>query len=408
LSFTYALGPNDEASCCVHPDPHFLSFHGIPYDYQHGCDVVLVNNANIKIHLRLVKYLGTAGTAFSFIDTIGIQVGSDIFEATTGGNYYVNQVQYTVTGPVPITNLGGLLFSISLVPGSTAGYQYLIEFPTPSGYAPGYFNIAIDDYTLSLGGGDRQYGVSLCINAHGSYFQGSEGMCGEWDASTGLSDRSGTNMIISPGLPSVAPGWPLYDGSLFGIEWQVGTGVSDGPFVTVLTAVSGHGLYPASCIARRRRNLLISEEEEEEIVVGDKASLSRFLQESGCSYCEQFDNPIQRANCEYDAQALGCDTVKSFPFYSETTNYYKPDMKPLLCEASATRWKRTKCEKYGGECVIYCDTKNPDYNCTLGLCRHKKSKFARSKFGDKKPVLLFDRYYNGCACMIKKGNDGEM
>ena len=49
-------------------DPHIISFHGVGYDYQHGCDNVLVDLPNLKIHARFVKYLFTGGTGFSYIE----------------------------------------------------------------------------------------------------------------------------------------------------------------------------------------------------------------------------------------------------------------------------------------------------------------------------------------------------
>ena len=63
-------------------DPHMISWHSIPFDFQYGCDVVLVDNAFLKFHLRLVKHLMTPLTPFSYIEAVGIKFANDdVFEA---------------------------------------------------------------------------------------------------------------------------------------------------------------------------------------------------------------------------------------------------------------------------------------------------------------------------------------
>lgn len=374
IATTIALNENSKAECKVHPDPHMVSWHSIPFDFQHGCDVVLVDNANLKIHLRLVKYLMTPSTQFSYIEAVGVKfANNDVFEARVN-NYYINDA-FLASANDPalgavVTSIGGYPFSIGT---GTIGYQYRFGLdPNPTNYF-----IAIDDWGIGGKGG-----MGIRIVGHGSFFIDSTGMCGWWNADTGLHDRDYNNMI--PGLPPLGLG---YDASPYGIEWQVGVDPADDAFLSnVDLPTGGHSLTVGGCVARRRD------------LLEDETNNSRGLTE--CVFCDNLKNPLAAQFCNYDANVLGCDFAKYLPVYQpDVKDYYTAIMKPQDCKSKLSTdviGKKTNCEKKGGRCVLYCDTKSKKFDCLLGLCKN-------AKYDEKgKPVLLDGRYYNSCACMRKK------
>ena len=91
--------------------------------------------------------------------------------------------------------------------------------------------------------------------------------------------------------------------------------------------VGGHTVYPDTCMTRRRN--LLDETSERNKNDENNASLSkrRQLQQipgptGTCEFCSQIDNPVQRENCEYDADVLGCETAKEsmFPFLQQESH----------------------------------------------------------------------------------------
>jgi len=113
----------DTATCSAHPDPHMNSWHGIKYDYHHGCDVVFVKTDDIEIHLRLAKNQPIP-TAYSFIERIGIRFGdgvtNEVLEMDSNGDHFHN----AMTTPNPtLATIGGYLFTKT----SGAQTQYMID-----------------------------------------------------------------------------------------------------------------------------------------------------------------------------------------------------------------------------------------------------------------------------------------
>lgn len=406
-----ALGTNDVAECCLHPDPHIYSFHGIGYDYQHGCDNILVDLPNLKVHARFVKYQFTAGSGFSYIEGVGIESGGDNLYIKSGGTYFLNDPTMTT----PITAAPGVLapigtlplpFSINALSTWGSGFEYVIEFPNVAGFPAGTFAIRIEDYSALATGGDKDYGVSMCITGHGSFFAGSKGMCGTWNQFTGLHDRLGNDMF--PTLTTTSPWSTVLDGGPFGDHWQ--STFVEAIMPPAVGIPGGHNMYPAACVARRRslaeeEGEIVHEQEEMEknLAVVDEEENRELT--TACPYCETLKHPYAIDNCLYDANVIGCSAVESTfkMFYNKKSRYYKTQYKkltPIPCEKfhPDAMYSDSKCEaKKGGRCVRYCDTRDNRIKCISGKCNECKF-----PIGKGKTVLLLGRYINGCSCMYRK------
>lgn len=74
-------------------EPHFAQFSGKKFDYQGQCDLVYLNapdfddGAGMDIHIR-TKIRGD----YSYIETAAVRIGSDIFEVSSFGDYFLNGV----------------------------------------------------------------------------------------------------------------------------------------------------------------------------------------------------------------------------------------------------------------------------------------------------------------------------
>mmetsp|Transcript_7723 Transcript_7723/g.16064 ORF Transcript_7723/g.16064 Transcript_7723/m.16064 type:complete len:805 (+) Transcript_7723:72-2486(+) len=295
LRTAYSLGPTDTATCIAHPDPHFTTFDGIHYDYQHGCDVVLIDSIALKIQLRLKKYQPISPT-FSEIDRLAINFqNGDTLEIDRNGNHFVNMNMGT---PNPlITSIGGFTFIKTNGAIPWVDKEYEIQLSPPG------HSIKIMDLSAAAKGG----GLGIVIEGHGTMFNDATGMCGKWNALTpGLYDRDGVLLPLPPAL--------VINGALFGDLWQVAPGAPYNDIAHISATnlpypLTLHSAYPATCVARRR----LPEQE-------------RKIQSLPCDHCLTLNNLVQRANCEYDASVIGCGWTKNVPFYSkDDTLWYNKD-----------------------------------------------------------------------------------
>jgi len=346
LHTSYSLGPTDTADCIAHPDPHITTFDGIRYDYQHGCDVDLIDALDIKIQLRLVKYQPFSPT-FSSIKRLAIYfpVSGEKLEINSDGDHFLTS---TSMAPNPIiTTIGGYSFTKT-----TSGTisdpltTYMIDL-LPQGH---YIQVVDLPPTSEAGG------LGISIRGHGSLFYNASGMCGKWNApAPGLYDRAGFDML--PSLPFVYPNMPLViDGSAFGDVWQVNP-LLEPNHISSMGLPLPPGLYaafPNTCVARRR----LQKQERE-------------LQTMSCDYCLGLNNLYQRANCEYDAMVtgVGCSWVEQVPFYKKDDNFwYKKDtccFRKVPAEVGFTH-KNTDVNDPNGFIVVPCE-----YD-TLGCYQKKK------------------------------------
>jgi len=295
LRTAYSLGPTDTATCIAHPDPHFTTFDGIHYDYQHGCDVVLIDSIALKIQLRLKKYQPISPT-FSEIDRLAINFqNGDTLEIDRNGNHFVNMNMGT---PNPlITSIGGFTFIKTNGATPSVDKEYEIQLSPPG------HSIKVMDLSAASKGG----GLGIVIEGHGTMFNDATGMCGKWNALTpGLYDRDGVLLTLPPAL--------VINGALFGDLWQVAPGAPYNDIAHISATnlpypLTLHSAYPATCVARRR----LPEQE-------------RKIQSLPCDHCLTLNNLVQRANCEYDASVIGCGWTKNVPFYSkDDTLWYNKD-----------------------------------------------------------------------------------
>jgi len=356
-----SLGYFDTETCSAHPDPHMNSWHGIGYDYHHGCDIVFVKTDKIEIHLRLAKFQPVA-TSFSLIERIGIRFeltsGSDeVLEIDSNGDHFHN-LQPALNPP--LATIGGYLFT-KTTPGAQT--QYMIDLSST-----GHF---INIYT-------SQNSLAITIRGHGTMFYTATGMCGKWNISPNLNDRNDVDMV--PNLPGLW--WGGLNGAPFGDAWQVNpTFPSFDPEIISDVALNPianglHAAHPNTCVARRR----LEQQPDRELEVSPS-----------CNFCDSMPNLGQRQNCIFDAGILGCDWVQSVPYYdTKDTVWYneednKKDYYPCLQEADPD----SVCSRVG-KCTQWCDTKNFFCETCLG-CNNDV---------DYNREMLYNRYLKGCSCQI--------
>ena len=230
-------------------DPHFRSFDNQYFDFQSGCKVVAAQNDKIDIHLRLEKKSG-----YSAINAVGLNL-------ETGATVEIDETAAViVNGGTPLSpgfgmlNLGGG-YELYEYPstggnGNPGSGTYKVFLPV-DGYDSGTFFVSVDVFSYSqqiCGGGncpkgeedcDREtrkdianaernhdfnnpdlpggnntddcplynYGyMSFRIQGHGSIFEGSKGICGDWNESDpsdpsvqGFNDRD-SNPIPQEGV----------------------------------------------------------------------------------------------------------------------------------------------------------------------------------------------------------------
>jgi len=371
LGFLYSInaqfGPDDTARCNVHPDPHITSFHGIYLDFQGGCDVVMLSNPRLKIHLRLRKNQQWSG--FSEIERLAIRfstsTGFATLEIDSERNHFYNDPDLLDPNP-PLSQVGG--YPIYIFETGTMK-EYKIHLPPDLN---GDHYIYVNDFAAAVEGG----GLAIQVNGHGSMFEESVGICSSWFRPPGLYERDGTAMSLSWVWP-FAP--IVYDGEPYGEEWQVqpGSPFNDPEIIsTVNLPLPGHNAYPDSCVASRR-----------------KLGMDRNLQAGPqCPHCRQLTNIAQIANCEYDASVIGCWWVEQAPMYDpDYSVFYDPGdlVQPLICPEQDNR--PSDCVTLGlGKCVNFCDTKSEKFVCVPCLCGGNNNN----------PILILDRWLYGCSCQI--------
>jgi len=283
--------PDETKTCFVHPDPHFRNWDGIYYDFQHGCDVILVTSDEIEVHLRLNQkhtfpISGVESLAIRIKNSNSIESTGDILEITEAGSYYFNDNTRSTLNPS--------LSTIAGYPFTHVGNQFEISF------SAGHY-IRVQAYPSSS---STNWGLSITIRGHSNMFAYADGMCGDWDLS-GLRARDDT----------------LVTGQQLGDDWQVGVGgSSDAVILSDVTAVTpslpGHAIHPDGCYDTRRR------------------LIGRELKERTCTFCENMKTVQQKTNCYYDANVAGCDWVsdtKMAPFYDQNYNqenidFYHPEI----------------------------------------------------------------------------------
>jgi hypothetical protein len=162
-------------------DPHFKTWTNQYYDYHGECDMILVQNNLLEIHIR-TQIMPPGG--WSTILAVAIKIGSDVLEMS-GSGYFFNSV-----------------FSL-LPPASVGGYPVVIGSYGPMIVLAGGQKIQLSLYSIH---------VAVEVVGHTTDFYDSNGMCGNW-SSYGFIGRNGTG-TLSNALD-------------FAEEWQVDTTQGD-------------------------------------------------------------------------------------------------------------------------------------------------------------------------------------
>ena len=294
------------------------------YDFQSGCDTVFVQGAsigsnNLDIHLRLLKLNG-----YSAIESVGVQLGSDIFIVQLDGTYRngawtSNLNSLPTLGPPSSTGTFGTFGSQDLHY-DTDEYgtsTYEIKLPTVDGED---HYIAIDTFNAGSEGENPEAGadekrtasMSIRIHGHGSVFSGSKGLCGDWDQTTpGFYDRNGAVMAI----PNPTGYTSFYQATAFGNEWRVN---SSDPVTLLSNTFSPSEWSSTECVPQGARRRILQDA---------KRKLNP------CSTCDDLESSgapqVQVDWCNYDLGALTCDFVSNAPMYDQSNpmfaSFYKAD-----------------------------------------------------------------------------------
>ena len=421
----------------TYTDPHFRNFHGVAFDFQNGCDVVLVKSAAMEIHARLFQR-----GFYSSVEQIGFRVGSTTVNVDTTGVRFVSG-----SGGTPGNFEGG--YAVEQDGGSNVWIRFrgsdttaLADIVGTSPYRPsgnqlgmlirlGFGEGRPGDIAVALEGpGHRALpplppsnNLSFTLRARG--LVGSLGLAGAWDDedNNGYLDRDG-NPVPIPDLypPYLAVG----DANDFGNGWRVLPGVDP----VILDGTGDSSVWSSAfCVEMptsiQTRHLLE-------------------VPDVDCDKCDAVGSLVGTLNCLYDAAVLGC-----FSLIVQSTNYdagvfYGPnvpadadfkceDIVELLDDKSKSgkgggrgrgksgkngrtlRMKNGKngggknggkskkkkssksvsdCEEMGGECVVYCDTTSTTFDCLAGLCD------IDIDYDEAVPVLALDQYYTGCSCKV--------
>eukprot|EP00979_Chaetoceros_neogracilis_P016471 scaffold8136_cov253-Chaetoceros_neogracile.AAC.1 len=218
----HAIVTDDIKDCDGHPDPHFKNFHGVYFDFQSGCDVVLVKTEQIEIHTRLIQQ-----GRYSAIEEVGIKIGETTVVIEGNGTATVNETEYFSSGYL---DLGGG-FNLNE---TSNGWK--VGFPEVDGEAF-YLSMAAgsgknkgdrENRQLIDGEGEHSSYMAFNIHAHVSLFEESEGLCGSWNddspSPAGFVDREGDQMTLPPLYPG---SFYSYNATALGENWQVDTSQGD-------------------------------------------------------------------------------------------------------------------------------------------------------------------------------------
>eukprot|EP00979_Chaetoceros_neogracilis_P009428 scaffold2148_cov264-Chaetoceros_neogracile.AAC.27 len=218
----HAIVTDDIKDCDGHPDPHFRNFHGVAFDFQSGCDVVLVKTEQIEIHTRLIQQ-----GRYSAIIEAGARIGRTTVVIESNGTATVNGTKYSSSGSL---NLGDG-FNLQKISNETSPYNWKVGFPEVDG----------EEFSLSVAAGGGTYPrqpidgegehssyMAFNIHAHVSLFEESEGLCGSWNddspSPAGFVDREGDQMTLPPLYPG---SFYSYNATALGENWQVDTSQGD-------------------------------------------------------------------------------------------------------------------------------------------------------------------------------------
>lgn len=331
------LGPEDEGDCHCNPDPHFRTFDRNYYDYHGGCDVVLVKNSLLDLHIRTVPTVG-----YAYISHVAMKVGGETLEV--------------IADMSPTCTIDST--SCTTPPATVGGYPVTVS------------SVGVYEVNVSLDNG--QYvrvlayanSLSVQVHAHGSDFLSTRGMCGPW-GSPDIHLRDG----------SIAS-----DPTALAIDWRVGNDVAD-PDPTLFSSAGNLECKPAltsqDCVAENKDGQCPSCQLEGGI---DKEGIHCCPKREGevcptkeavVAACGDVIDDNLRANCEFDIRITGEVELwtRNSPIYRNVPPPVLPDPR---CESEdemelGEDASENRCMFQGGICVSNCvqDLKS---RCISELC----------------------------------------
>jgi len=287
--------------CTSFPDPHFISWGGLLYDFHGGCDIVLVKNSCVEIHLRTQR---SGEVGWSSIQSVGIKIGSDIIEMKSDltadsveWRYYINDSTlsnpYDPDDALPQSKLGGWKMRLKRNKSFT---KLRLTHPSNGGY--------IEVKRLGAGRGIF-FGFAVQIealsnNVFDSCFADSVGMCSVYDKSDkGLYGRDGT--IITDTHKRQKDN--------FGQEWQVGP--SD---TSILSDISlepigeYHWDYPFTCYGDLPVPVVPEPKSCFDLDAGRR--LQDVNDTTACPHCHTLWDAEIICTCDTDALLVGCEACE--------------------------------------------------------------------------------------------------
>jgi hypothetical protein len=276
------------------------------YDYHGECDLVLIKNDDINLHIRTKPQGGYAS-----ISHAALEIGGEILEINDDGKVFLDKVHQTT--PSSVNSVGGypLTFTAPIFYGSYERYQVDIsdtEF------------VRITKYQWS----NNVTGLDIVVQgAEGDLFSGSQGLCGSWDSGGGLlEDRLGNSLLVG------STDWHK--------EWQVTT--SEDLFAgghssncTASNACSGENADgKTGCIKKVeiRDHAAVGkvlQKQEGDVVGGgtrmlhDRAGPEFFLPPKCTRSCADIheDYHEHRKNCDFDLNVTGNKDFACMPAYMD-------------------------------------------------------------------------------------------
>ena len=91
--FLYVIVTHSEFEYNARGDPHFGTWGGHPFDFQGGCDLVLVRNPSFANGLGMDIHARTkVRREYSYITNAAVRIGNDTLEVASFGVYLLNDL----------------------------------------------------------------------------------------------------------------------------------------------------------------------------------------------------------------------------------------------------------------------------------------------------------------------------
>ncbi|CAB9507376.1 expressed unknown protein [Seminavis robusta] len=183
-------------------DPHIRTWFGKQFDYHGECDLVLIaapgfqDGLGLHLHVRTKIQFNT----YSYIEAAALQIGQDVLEVGSYGDYYLNGVESAEVNKPFASRLNGRKEE----PASLSGFP--IHFDVPEEKKK-LFSVKLSaNEVIHITVWKQIVSVKL-DHSKDSQFAGATGLMGDYDADGLMLARDGGAVMENP--------------NEFGQEWQV-------------------------------------------------------------------------------------------------------------------------------------------------------------------------------------------